>query len=116
MDRIRCFELRAVGSIPAGPAMHKYLHRRFIIMITTTVVWPQNDLNAANPTPQEGAALAAFASTLLDGAESPLTSTVNDDGTETTSVRSWPTLEKANQWVEYVLANYNVTSAIVNPE
>jgi hypothetical protein len=85
-------------------------------MITTTVVWPQNDSSVANPTPQEGAALALFASTLLDGAESQLNSTVKEDGSETTSTRSWPTLEKANQWVEYVLANYNVTSAVVNPE
>lgn len=85
-------------------------------MITTTVVWPQTDSQLANPNPQEGVALAAYASELLDGAESQLTSTVNDDGSATTSTRSWPTLEKANQWIEYVLANYNVTSAVVNPE
>ena len=84
-------------------------------MITTTVVWPQNDSGIANPNPEEGLALAAYANLLLDGGVAELNSAISDDGMSTISTRSWPTVEKANEWVAYVLANYNVTSAVVNP-
>jgi hypothetical protein len=82
-------------------------------MITTTVVWPQTN-NESNPGADTSAALNAIANTLSPGTPSELTSVLSSDGLELVAMRTWPSQDIAQQWVDYVLANYNVTSAVVN--
>ena len=84
-------------------------------MITTTVVWPQTD-GIVNPDPSESQLMLEFRSTLLtrEDAENQL-SNIEDTGTEKIAVRTWPSQETAQQWVDFVLENCNVTSAVINP-
>lgn len=80
-------------------------------MITTTVIWPQDGITR-NPTPEQGIALASHADTLCGDALAEITTV--EEGDTIISTRTWPTTESANAWVEYVLSNYNVTSAVIN--
>jgi hypothetical protein len=83
-------------------------------MITTTVVWPQMD-GIENPSEEESVAMFAFRATLLtrEDAANQL-NTIEDTGTEKIAVRTWPSQETAQQWVDFLLEKYNVTSALVN--
>jgi hypothetical protein len=79
-------------------------------MITTTVIWPQDGVTK-NPTADQGAALTAFATTL-----GCIEHEIHSTPTEFIGERAWPTQEKAQAWIDYILANYNVTSAVIDPE
>jgi hypothetical protein len=84
-------------------------------MITTTVVWPYTG-EIENPSLVESAAMLEFRSLLLtpEGANTQV-STINDTGTEKIAVRTWPSQETAQQWIDFVTTNFNVTSAVINP-
>jgi hypothetical protein len=81
-------------------------------MITTTVIWSQEGQDV-NPTEEQRIALSAMAKS-LSGFDNPLV-TANPSGSMITT-REWPTTEIAQAWVDYVLANYNGVSAVINPE
>jgi hypothetical protein len=83
-------------------------------MITTTVVWPQDGQNI-NPTEEQRATLNAMAATLSPDTHEQITTTYSA-GSEVFATRAWPTTEIAQAWVDYVLANFNVSSAVINPE
>jgi len=113
MDSILCFELRDVGSIPAGLTMHKYLIRRFI-MRTTTVVWLtsahlQDDLAKKQRLHDAAVNLAG------ESYRDELTSEINADKTELTFRRAWPDLTAAQAWVDLVLSE-GAKTAQVDPE
>jgi hypothetical protein len=84
-------------------------------MITTTVVWPQ-DGEIANPTEEERAVLDAMAETLSPDTHTLLTKSMYNIDSGIVATRSWPSTEIAQAWVDYVLANFDVTSAVINPE
>ena len=83
-------------------------------MITTTVVWPQDGQNR-NPSDEQRATLSAMAATLSPDTHDQITTTFSS-GTEVFATRAWPTTEIAQAWVDYVLANFDVTSAVIDPE
>jgi len=81
-------------------------------MITTTVIWPQDGVTRT-PTPEQIATGLIKVEELCGGPNiSEVTAIDQPDVVIIT--RTWPTLEAANAWVEYQLANNNVTSAVVN--
>jgi hypothetical protein len=81
----------------------------------TTVVWP-NLGEIENPGQEESTAMYEFRSGLLtpEGANNQV-STIDDTGTEKIAVRHWPSQEMAQQWIDFVTTNFNVTSAVINP-
>jgi len=79
-------------------------------MIITTIIWPQDGVTK-NPTAEQGAALNAFATT-LDCVDQEISAT----DTEIVAVRYWNTQENAQAWIDYILANYHVTSAVIDPD
>jgi hypothetical protein len=82
-------------------------------MITTTTIWPKDGITL-NPTPEQVIALREMADTLCGGNATSELSIV-DQGNSVSATRTWPTLEVANAWVEYLLANnYNATCTITN--
>lgn len=82
-------------------------------MITTTVIWPQTD-GVRNPSVETGAMLDQRAAELSPGYNPERSTVLSTDGTEFVSIRSWPSEELAQAWVDYILANHPVTSAVVN--
>lgn len=82
-------------------------------MITTIVVWPQSGAEL-NPSPSQREECDAYALTLEDGQPETLTSVLSEDGTSLTVTRSWAAQSAAQSWVDWILATYNVTSAVVN--
>jgi hypothetical protein len=78
--------------------------------ITTTVIWPQDGITK-NPTAEQGAALTEFANT-LDCVNQEISVT----NTEIVVVRYWNTQENAQAWIDYILSNYHVTSAVIDPD
>lgn len=84
-------------------------------MITTTVSWPQTE-ETENPTAEQRAMLDAMAATLSPDTHTLITKSIQTIDGETVATRSWPTVEIAQAWVDYVLANFNASSAVVNPE
>lgn len=83
-------------------------------MFTTQTIWPQN--NGQNPTNQEISALASMAATLSPDNPDNLNSALNNDGTLVIAYRSWPTQEIAQQWIDYMIANYNINSCTIYTE
>jgi hypothetical protein len=83
-------------------------------MITTTVIWPQ-DGGIENPTEEQRTALSNMALTLSPDFNGSLVSAADPTGA-IIATRTWPTHEIAQAWVDYVLANFNVSSAVINPE
>jgi hypothetical protein len=81
-------------------------------MITTTVIWTQEGQDV-NPTEEQRIALSAMARS-LSGVDNPLITADPEGSTVTT--REWPTIEIAQAWVDYVLANHVGVSAVINPE
>jgi len=81
-------------------------------MITTTVTWPQDGITRT-PTPEQIIAGTIVVEQLC-GEDGKSEVTVVNQPDVVTITRTWPTLEAANAWVEYQLANYNVSSAVVN--
>jgi len=84
-------------------------------MITTTVVWPQDGLEL-NPSEEQRAMLDAMAQSLCPDMDAQLSTVSDDSGNSIIATRQWPTVEIAQAWVDYVLANFNASSAVVNPE
>ena len=84
-------------------------------MITTTVVWPQDD-QTENPTPEQRIMLAQMATTLVPEVPEEFVSYPDPTGNAFIAVRHWPNLEIAQAWVDYVLANFNASSAVIDPE
>jgi hypothetical protein len=85
-------------------------------MITTTVIWPQ-DGETENPTEEQRETLRTMASTLASSLDyiSPVTSALDPLGSLVVT-RQWPTREVAQAWVDHILANYDVVSAVIDPE
>ncbi len=92
-------------------------------MRTTTVVWKTLQMDQG---PEYTAASAARRQRFLEAAvnlagemyQEPATETLEmDENNElcTTVTRSWPSLEAAESWVTFVLAE-GAVSAVVNPE
>lgn len=83
------------------------------MITTTTVVWPQTGTEP-NPTDAQRNDLVNMAQTISPTFPSDPVSFMSDDGLVLTVTRSWPDQESAQAWVDYILANYNVTSATIN--
>jgi hypothetical protein len=84
-------------------------------MITTTVIWPYG----LAPDEEQRTALNTMASTLAPDFDSSLIFAPDagpDSGGSIIVNRKWPTREIAQSWVDYVLANFDVSSAVVDPE
>jgi predicted solute-binding protein len=84
-------------------------------MITTTVIWPQ-DGQTRNPTLEQVIELSTMATTLSSETSEALTSILDTSGNSVIATRQWPNLETAQAWVDYVLANFNASSAVIDPE
>jgi hypothetical protein len=85
-------------------------------MITTTIIWPQ-DGETEYPTEEQRLTLSEMAVTLTSSSDytPPVTSALDPSGSLVVT-RKWPTREVAQDWVDYVLANFNVSSAVIDPE
>ena len=81
-------------------------------MITTTVTWPQDRITRTPTLGQIANGLTKVEE--LCGGPNISEVSVDNQPDVVTITRTWPTLEAANAWVEYQLANNNVTSAVVN--
>ncbi len=83
-------------------------------MVTTKTIWPQDA--GENPNDEQRAALSAMAATLAPEQPDNLNSGLNPDGSLVIGYREWPTQEAAEQWIAYILANYNVISCAIEPQ
>jgi hypothetical protein len=86
-------------------------------MFTTTVVHPySNEIEKLEKFNQEKiTALHEFRSGLLTPEEAETQQVEYDhSNNQKTIVRHWPSQEIAQQYVDYIISNFDVTSAVVN--
>ena len=87
-------------------------------MITTTIVWPEkvrDGFLVGLPSEEERQLLDSKAEELAPGFDTNQTY-FREEGTPGIGTRTWPTQEIAQSYVDYVLANFTVTSAVVNSD
>jgi hypothetical protein len=87
-------------------------------MITTVIVWPQPEfglhlLNNENPTELQRKAMKEMSDTIAPGFVPDISIYFNPANMLRTAVRSWPDVETALAWVNYITTNYTVNSAEV---
>jgi hypothetical protein len=86
-------------------------------MINTVIVWPQ-DLTSEhrNPSRAQIDIMNQKAKTIAPGFVAKVGIFIDDTRTLQTTVRTWPSAETAQAWVDYITANHTVESASVNLE
>jgi hypothetical protein len=86
-------------------------------MITTVIVWLQ-DLTSAhrNPSHAQIAIMNEMAKTIAPGFVAEVDIFIDDTNTIQTTVRTWPSAETAQAWVDYINTNHSVQSATVHLE
>ena len=86
-------------------------------MITTVIVWLQ-DLTSEhrNPSHAQIAIMNQMASTIAPGHVAEVDIFIDETRTLQTTVRTWPSAETAQAWVDYIRTNHNVESATVHLE
>jgi hypothetical protein len=81
-------------------------------MATTTTIWAQNS-ETQIPTEEQRIALNTMATSLSGG--NNLLINYDPSGAKI-ATREWPTTEIAQVWTDYILANYDVVSSVIDPE
>jgi hypothetical protein len=86
-------------------------------MITTTIVWPEKGRDGFTvmfPSEEEQQLLYSKVEELAPGFDTDLI--LESEGPNGRAIRTWPTQETAQSFVDYVLANFTVVSAVVNSD
>ena len=80
-------------------------------MITTTVIWTADSVSQS-----DSQQLADMASTIWPDGTSVLPKESANEGYQLVAPRTWPDIATAQRWIDYVSANFEIISAVVNPE